>query len=128
MLPESKMTFRELTDWYLSLKMVKKLKSYPRYEQALNNFNATFGDMIVGNIKPVFLEIFQEDRETQGLADATIDMELTISKTMIIKAFDNDMIDGRVLKAFRSIKRKLKKGSNAQKGSSALAILHYHRI
>jgi hypothetical protein len=31
-------------------------------------------------------------------------MEISIAKTMIIKAFDNDMVDGRVLKAFRSVK------------------------
>ena len=42
-------------------------------------------------------------------------MEMTVAKSMIIKAFDNDLVDGRVLKAFRSVKRKLKKGSNARK-------------
>jgi len=42
-------------------------------------------------------------------------MEMTIAKSMVIKAFDNDKLDGRVLKAFRSVKRKLKKGSNARK-------------
>ncbi len=42
-------------------------------------------------------------------------MEISIAKTMIIKAFDNDMVDGRVLKAFRNVKCKLKKGSNARK-------------
>ncbi len=47
-------------------------------------------------------------------------MEIRIAKTMIIKAFDNDMVDGRVLKAFRSVKRKLKKGSNARKRTLAL--------
>jgi len=37
MLPESKMTFQELTDWYLGLKTVMKLKSYTRIKQAFNN-------------------------------------------------------------------------------------------
>jgi len=126
MLPESKMTFQELTDWYLDLKTVKKLKSFTRIKQALNNFNQTFANMIVGNIKPVYLENYQEDREGQGRADATIDMEISIAKTMIIKAFDNDMVDGRVLKAFRSVKRKLKKGSNARKRT--LTIDEYLRL
>jgi len=71
--------------------------------------------MITGNIIPIYLENYQEDREGQGKAAATIDMEISIAKTMIIKAFDNDMVDGRVLKAFRSVKKKLKKGSNARK-------------
>jgi len=30
--PESKMTFQELSDWYLSLEKVKALKSYPALE------------------------------------------------------------------------------------------------
>jgi integrase len=114
MLPESTMTFQELTDWYLELKTVKKLKSLVRIKQALNKFNAVFGNMIVGDIKPVLLENYQEDREKQGMAAATIDMEIAIPKTMIIKAFDNDVVDGRVLKAFRRVKVKLAKGSNAR--------------
>lgn len=126
MLPESNMTFQELTDWYLGLKTVKKLKSYTRIKQALNNFNQTFASMIVGNIKPVYLENYQEDREGRGRAPATIDMEISIAKTMIIKAFDNDMVDGRVLKAFRSVKRKLKKGDNARKRT--LAFDEYIRL
>ena len=40
---------------------------------------------------------------------------------MIIKAFDNDMVDGRVLKAFRSLKKKLKKGGNARKRTLTFA-------
>jgi len=115
MLPESNMTFQELTDWYTNLKTVKKLKSFTRIKQALNNFNKTFANMIVGNIKPVYLENYQEDRESQGMAAATIDMETSMAKTIIIKAFDNDMVDGRVLKSFRSVKQKLIKGSNARK-------------
>jgi len=115
------MTFQELTDWYLDLKTVKKLKSYKRVESAFNRFNDTFGNMIVGDIKPVFLENYQEDREGQGISAATIDMEISIAKTMVNKAFDNDMVDGRVLKAFRIIKRKLKKGSNARKRTLTFA-------
>ncbi len=54
------MTFQELTDWYLGLKTVMKLKSYTRIKQAFNNFNATFGYMVAGDIKPVYLENYQE--------------------------------------------------------------------
>ncbi|MBW2251949.1 MAG: hypothetical protein JRF60_15315 [Deltaproteobacteria bacterium] len=76
--------------------------------------------MVAGDIKPVYLENYQEDREGKGRAAATIDMEMTIAKSMVIKAFDNDKLDGRVLKAFRSVKRKLKKGSNARKRTLTL--------
>ncbi len=115
MLPKSKVTFGGLIGWYLSLDKVRKLRSYIRVEVALNNFNAVFKDMIVNDVKHLDLENYQEKREEQGRSPATIDMEISIAKTMITKAFYNDMIDGRVLKGFNSINKKLKKGSNVRK-------------
>lgn len=115
MLPESKMTYEELAEWYLDLKSVKKLASWDRVKLALNNFNKVFGEMKVVNTKPIGLENYQCARTEQGLSPATIDMEIKIAQTAVTKAFDNDMIDGRALKAFRKVKRKLKKGSNARK-------------
>jgi len=123
---ESKMTFNELTDWYLNLKTVKKLTSYNRVKIALNNFNKVFGGKRVNKIMPVDLENYQEGREEQGLSPATIDMETTISKTMVNKAFDNEIVEGRVLKAFRVINRKLKKGSNAR--TRTLSFEEYLRL
>ncbi|MFC1535185.1 tyrosine-type recombinase/integrase [Thermodesulfobacteriota bacterium] len=113
--PDSRMTYEELKNWYLKLKPVKKLASYDRIEIALNNFIKVFGNQIVGSIKPVDLEDYQDTREGQGAAPATIDMEISLVKTMVTKAFDNDMVGGRTVKAFRKVKRKLKKGSNARK-------------
>jgi integrase len=115
MLPESKMTFNELTEWYLGLKSVQKLASIARRKLSLRNFNKVFGDMVTGDIKPMDLEDYQEKREDDGLAPATIDIEINTAKTMVIKGFDNDFVDGRVLKAFRRVKNKLKPGSNARK-------------
>ncbi len=115
MLPESKMTFDELVDWYLNVKSVKKLASYNRVKIALNNFQNSFGKYQINAIKTIDLENYQLEREEAGRSPATIDMEITIAKTMVNKAFDNDMLDGRSLKAFRGLKRKLRKGSNARK-------------
>jgi integrase len=42
-------------------------------------------------------------------------MEISLVKTMATKAFDNDLVDGRTVKAFRSVKRKLKRAANARK-------------
>src|SRR4030043_51766 len=38
-LPESKMTFNELTEWYLSLEKVKALPYYPTIRICLDRFN-----------------------------------------------------------------------------------------
>jgi integrase len=61
------------------------------------------------------LEEYQDRREEDGRAPATIDMEISISKTMITRAFDNDIVDGRTVKAFRRVKRKLRRGANARR-------------
>ena len=115
MLPESKMTFSELSEWYLALKTVKKITSYERMVSCIKNFNAVLGDRVLNTIKPIEIENYQELREEQGRAAATIDLEISIIKSMINKAFDNDMVEGRILKVFRSIKPKLRIGSNARK-------------
>jgi integrase len=115
MLPESNMTFQELSDWYTDLKTVKKLASYARITIALNNFNAIFSNTITGTILPIELESYQEKRLEDGLATSTLDVELAIVKGMVTKAFDNDKIGGRVLKAFRKVKNKCKRGANARR-------------
>lgn len=114
MLPEARMTFAELIEWYLSLKSTKKLASYLRIKTCLSNFGKIFGVWPVSVLRPVDLEEYQDQREEQGISPATIDMELSISKTMVTKAFDNDKVDGKALKPFRRIKHRLKKGSNAR--------------
>lgn len=120
-LPGTNLSFKELSEWYLNLSPVRSLASYDRVEQALTNFNITFGDRLVVNLKPLDLQEYQNLREKQGYAPATIDMEVSIAKTMVTKAFDNDQIDGRAVKAFRSIKKKLKKAGNARKRTLSIA-------
>lgn len=124
--PAERMTFTELIAWYLNLAPVKKLASFPRVKSALANFNNVFGDRIVSTLKPLDLEEYQEKREEEGRAAATIDMEICLVKTMVTKAFDNDIVDGRTVKAFRKIKRKLRKAANARKRT--LGVDEYLRI
>ncbi len=93
---------------------------------ALKNFNAALGRKNVCNLKLDDLEQYQAERLEQGRAPATIDMEIKIMQTAVTKAFDNDMIDGRALKPFRSLKKQLKKGSNAR--TRTLTIEEYIRL
>ncbi len=66
MLPESQMTFNELTEWYLDLEKVKALASYDIIKIKLDIFNAEFGNRVVSDIKPVDLENYQSKREREG--------------------------------------------------------------
>lgn len=114
MLPESKITFTELADWYLNIKSVQKLSSYNDINGILKKFNNVFGSRLVNTIKPIEIENYQTERMETGKAASTVDKEILYAKAMITKAFDNDMIDGKPLKAFRRIKKLLKAGSNVR--------------
>jgi integrase len=108
------MTFRELTQWYLGIRAVQRLASHRRVRAVLDNFNGAFGDTVVSKVKPMELEDYQERRADEGKAPRTIDYEISVVKTMVTKAFDNDLVSGRTLKAFRKLKRRLRPGSNAR--------------
>jgi len=111
---DTKMTFQELSDWYLGLEKVKSFPSYWLLKLCLKKFNLVFGNMIIGQIKPSDLENYQAKRKKKGLADATIDQEIGTAKTMIYKAFDDNIVSGDTLKSFRVVKKLLKKNSNAR--------------
>jgi integrase len=110
--PDATMTFKELSEWYLALPKIKALKSHVRSVIALDRFNEQLGQRLVKDIKPVDLENYQTTRKGQGLADATVDMEITAAKSVIRKAFDNDMVSGKVFKTFGNVRKILKIGSN----------------
>ena len=112
--PEEKMTFRELTEWYLDLQSVKNLKDYSNVSIRLNNFNAVVGGRIVGSIKPTDVEDYQHIRKANGIASTTIDGELTHIKTVITKAFDNDLVSGHTLKVFKKWKKLARKDERAR--------------
>lgn len=108
------MTFSELADWYLELKSVRRLASYETVQWCLDKFNKTFGSQVVGALKPMELESFQDQCEQEGTAPASIDMILVRVGGMVRKAWDNDMVDGHTVKVFRKVKKRLKTGSNAR--------------
>jgi integrase len=114
MLPESEMTFDELTEWYLALEKVKELASYDIIKIKLNIFNSEFGNRLVSEIKPVDLENYQAKRKSQGKAPATIDQEIRKVKAMIFKGFDNDIVGGSTVKTFKRVKKLLKPGSDVR--------------
>ena len=60
MLPDSKITFKELTKWYLELAAVKSLSSFKRISVALSQFNAVLGHREVNSIKLEDLENLTE--------------------------------------------------------------------
>jgi len=108
------MTFTELTKWYLDLESRKGLSSYDRLMDCLDQFNEVLGDRVINTIKPVDLENYQAKRKEEGRADATVDMEIRIVKTMIKRAFDNGLVGSETIRAFNRVKKLLKRNANAR--------------
>ena len=113
-LPESKMTFSELSTWYLNLEKVKSLASYSIIQGYLKKFNSQFGDTIINKILPEDLENLIQKRKKDGCADATIDHEIGAARTMVFKAFDNDRVGGYIIRKFKKIKKLNKGNANAR--------------
>jgi integrase len=111
---KSRVTFNELKDWYLSRERVKALAAFRQITVHMNRFCSVYGDNQVNQLRAVDLEDLQMKRKAAGLADATIDDEIGYIRTMVTRAFDNDMIGGEPLKAFRRTPRLLKRNSNAR--------------
>jgi integrase len=126
MLPDSKIMFDELIDWYLNLESVRRLAGYKRAKFALNNLKKVIGNRKINTLKPIDLENYQMLRINQGIAKITIDNELMVAKTMINKAFDNDLIGGRILKTFRKTKQLSKKSERIRE--RVLSIDEYIRL
>lgn len=113
--PDSNITFNELAKWYLALEKVKTLARYPILTINLNSFNAEFGNVVISQLKPVDLENYQAKNKAAGYADAYIDQQISVAKTMVNKAFDNDLISGDILRVFKKVKKLLKRNGNARK-------------
>jgi hypothetical protein len=71
--PEAKMTFQELTNWYLGLEKVKGKAYFRTLQYNLASFNKVFGETIVRDIKPGALEEYQAKRKALGLSDSYVD-------------------------------------------------------
>jgi len=116
-LESSKLTFQELTDWYIEDKDInlKKRRSYVRLKVGLKRFNEVFGNSLISDLKFTELQGYQNKRIEQGIKPATIDYEISVTKTMIKLAHYDGLVDGNILLSFNRLKRKLVKGSNARK-------------
>ncbi len=113
-LPEARMTFSELKDWYLNLEKTKSLSNYPTLKTLLKKFCFEFGDRIVNSVKRSELENLQIKRQREGMALATIDYELNAAKIMVNKAFNDGILGGDTLRVFKGVKLMLKKNANAR--------------
>jgi integrase len=124
--PEAKMTFNELKKWFLKLETVKARAYNVTLTINLNSFNKVFGDTIVRNIKPSDLENYQAKRKAAGYSDSYIDQEIGAARTMVYKAFDDNMVSGDTIRVFKKVRKLLKGDSNAR--DRVLSIEEFDRL
>jgi integrase len=112
--PDAKMSFRELTKWFLKLEKVKSKAYYPTVTINLASFNKVFGDTTVRNLKLSDLENYQAKRKAAGYSDSYIDQEIGAARAVIYKAFDDDLVSGDTVRIFKKVKKLLKGDANAR--------------
>jgi integrase len=123
----SKITFNELSAWYLKQTSVTRLKSFNRVVIGIKNFNLIFGDSIVSKITKEDVVRYQEKRlndtvqrhgckqaGTRKISQQTVDTEIMLVKAMVNYGFMEDHIDGTALKVFKRIKKQVRPGANAR--------------
>ncbi|MFZ2447517.1 MAG: site-specific integrase [Syntrophobacteraceae bacterium] len=98
----------------MDLEKLKAKAYFPTVKVNLTSFNAVFGSRVISQLKAVDLENYQAKRKAAGYSDAYVDYEIGAARTMIYKAFDNDMVSGETVKVFRRVKRLLKANANAR--------------
>lgn len=114
-LPQCKMTFAELKNWYLNLKSVKRLAYYERVEIALRHFCDMHGELTPVELRLDHIEDFQDTRLEKGRAPSTVHQEVAIVQTMVNRAFDHELVEGNALRCFRRRTQVFKPRSNARK-------------
>ena len=114
MLPDSNLTFADLIDWFLGLDKVKSKAYFKTLNSNLKHFKDTFGDDLTSSLRPVDLENFQVKLQKAKYSDSYIDSILEAAKNATLKAFDNELIGGEVLRPFRKTKKLTKVGDNAR--------------
>jgi integrase len=113
-LPDSKKTFAQLGDWYLSQDKIMALAFYKGMRRHLDIFNAEYGALTVGDLRLEHLQSFQIKASKDFSASYTDQIVDTV-KAAVTLALDNDKIGGDLLKPFRKLRGMLRKGANARK-------------
>ena len=111
-LPENKMTFQELTDWYTELPKVKLKKYYPSLKFYLAAFNKEFGKKTIINISSTDMGNYQAIMSEAGLSPSYIDHHIGAAKTVIYEAFNDKKVSSDTVMTFKSVKKLLKRNSN----------------
>ena len=103
-------TFKELSDWYLSLEDVKRKKSFERDKRSVKKLKGFFGAQLIRHIAPSLVGEYQAKRikeksyRGQGTRPATVNREVACLKTMFNKAIMDGKLDRNPTKGVKLLK------------------------
>jgi integrase len=109
------LTFNKVAEWYTGLESVKGLSSYNRIKIAIGHFNAVFGRRVADAVVTSELVDYFQRRIDSGIAKSTASVELAIIKGMVNKAFDDRKVDADVIRSFRKVKPKVRRGAYSRR-------------
>lgn len=126
MIPDAKVCFSDLAEWYLSLEKTKALASFKTVKIYLDKFNVEMGSMLVSDIRVTDLENLQEKRKRERMKAKTIDHEIETAKRVVWKAFKDDKVSGSVLKTFQNVPKLCKGHTNRRE--KVLTVTEYESL
>ncbi len=85
-------TVRELSNWFMEIPSVQEQASYQRKIYAAKHLLEYFGNKRLNTIEGIHQEKYRQVRRNQGAYDGTIDIEITLLRTMYRKAISSKMI------------------------------------
>jgi integrase len=126
-LPENKMTFKQLCDWYESQPSVKAKAYYSTLNINLSSFNEVFGNRVITTISTMDMKNYQTQRKNAGYSDSYIDQEVGAAKTVINAAYEaGDKVSADTVQTFKKVSKLLKKGAN--KRNRVLSVDEFDRL
>lgn len=126
MVPMADSTFSELFAWYMGLESVRALAWFKALQTHESIFCSIFGTRRANSLKKSDLDNFQAKLKAAGYSSAYIDQVVATARTVVNRAFEDEMLPGDCLRPFRRSRRLLKRGANAR--SIVLAHPQYERL
>jgi integrase len=120
-----RITFTELTEWYLEQDFVKDRKNK---ERNLKDFKKEFGDRAVDSIQNSDLLNYQAKLKKEGKKDATVDNKMSSIKAVINQAIRDKKIPREVGETFSSVKKVLKKDSDGRSANEKGVIISFEQF
>jgi integrase len=126
-LPENKMTFQQLSDWYEKQDAVKNKSYYKTLQINIASFNKVFGGRIITTISTMDMKNYQSIRKKAGYSDSYIDQEIGAAKTIINAAYEEgNKVSADTVQTFKKVPKLLRKGSN--KRNKVLTVDEFDRL